>query len=119
MREDALRGARVAVHQMVLEAPGQQMEADQRPEILVAVPADDADSVFLRAAVAHHHTAWRLTRDPVSAATLESLVYALGMAARDDVLAEIRADPGFLPAARTAAGGWLAIPAHRRTSAPR
>ncbi|MGW4905457.1 XRE family transcriptional regulator [Streptomyces sp. NPDC004270] len=83
------------------------------------VAADDADSVFLRAAVAHHHTAWRLTRDPVSAATLESLVYALGMAARDDILAEIRADPGFLPAARTAAGGWLAIPAHRRTSALR
>ncbi|MFD4502793.1 XRE family transcriptional regulator [Streptomyces sp. NPDC058457] len=83
------------------------------------VAADDADSGFLRTAVAHHHTAWRLTRDPVSAATVESLVYALGMAARDDLLAEIRSDPGFLPTARTAAAGWPAIPGHRRASALR
>ncbi|MEU6194125.1 XRE family transcriptional regulator [Streptomyces sp. NPDC047061] len=83
------------------------------------VAADDADSGFLRGAVAHHHTAWRRTRDPVSAATVESLVYALGMAARDDLLAEIRSDPGFLPTARTAAAGWLAIPGHRRASALR
>ncbi|MEU0964254.1 hypothetical protein ABZ357_02010 [Streptomyces sp. NPDC005917] len=41
------------------------------------------------------------------------------MAARGDILAVIRADPGFLPTARTAAGGWLAIPGNRRTSALR
>lgn len=53
----------------------------------------------------------------MTAATLESLVYALGMAARDDVLTAIRTNPDFLPTTRAAASWWLNIPAHHRTSA--
>lgn len=81
------------------------------------VAADRSAGDFLRSAVAHHHAAWLSGRDPVTAATLESLVYALGMAARDDLLATIRSGPDILPAARTAATWWLDIPEHRRTSA--
>ncbi|MBN0048439.1 helix-turn-helix domain-containing protein [Streptomyces actuosus] len=81
------------------------------------VAADHAAGAFLRDAVAHHHAAWLSDRDPTTAATLESLVYALGMASRDDLLTAIAAEPGSLPAARTAAAWWLSIPGHRRASA--
>ncbi|GAA5706573.1 helix-turn-helix domain-containing protein [Streptomyces avermitilis] len=81
------------------------------------VAADHPAGDFLRDAVAHHHAAWLRGGDAVSAATLESLVYALGMASRDDLLAEIRAGTDVLPAARTAAARWLDIPGHRRASA--
>ncbi|MFC8364712.1 XRE family transcriptional regulator [Streptomyces griseorubiginosus] len=81
------------------------------------VAADRSTGDFLRSALAHHHGAWLTGRDPVTAATLESLVYALGMAARDDVLTTIRTNPDYLPATRAAASWWLDIPGHRRTSA--
>ncbi|MFF8930128.1 XRE family transcriptional regulator [Streptomyces longwoodensis] len=74
---------------------------------------------FLRDAVAHHHGAWLSSRDPVTAATLESLVYALGMAGRDDLLTTIRERADYFPAARTAAAWWLGIPRHHRASALR
>lgn len=83
------------------------------------VAADRSTGDFLRGAVAHHHAAWLTDRDPVTAATLESLVYALGMASRDDLLTSILTGPDFLPVARTAAAWWLDIPAHRRASALR
>lgn len=72
-----------------------------------------------RPAVAHHHAVWLSDRDPVTAATLESLVYALGMAWRDDLLTAILTRAGFLPVARTAAAWWLDIPGQRRASALR
>ncbi len=81
------------------------------------VAADRSTGDFLRSALAHHHSAWLTGRDPVTAATLESLVYALGMAARDDVLSTVRTNPDYLPATRTAAAWWLDIPDHQRTSA--
>ncbi|WP_427921517.1 XRE family transcriptional regulator [Streptomyces sp. cg40] len=83
------------------------------------VAADRAGGDFLRTAVAHHHAVWLSDRDPVTAATLESLVYALGMASRDDLLTAILDSADFLPPARTAAARWLAIPGHRRASALR
>lgn len=81
------------------------------------VAADRSTGDFLRDAVAHHHAVWLTDRDPVTAATLESLVYALGMASRDDLLATVRSGADFLPGARTAAAWWLSIPGHRRASA--
>ncbi len=81
------------------------------------VAADRSTGDFLRGAVAHHHAAWLNDRDPVTAATLESLVYALGMASRDDLLTAILTGADFLPVARTAAAWWLDIPGHRRASA--
>ncbi|WP_406124070.1 XRE family transcriptional regulator [Streptomyces sp. NBC_00989] len=81
------------------------------------VAADRSAGDFLRGAVAHHHAAWLSDRDPVTAATLESLVYALGMASRDDLLTAILTGADFLPVARTAAAWWLDIPGHRRASA--
>ncbi|MFJ9631593.1 XRE family transcriptional regulator [Streptomyces sp. NPDC101175] len=83
------------------------------------VAADRATGDFLRSAVAHHHAVWLTDRDPVTAATLESLVYALGMASRDDVLTTILTGADHLPVARTAAAWWLDIPGHRRASALR
>ncbi|WP_250399235.1 XRE family transcriptional regulator [Streptomyces cellostaticus] len=81
------------------------------------VGAEPGAGDFLRNAVAHHEAAWQDSRDPVTAATLESLVYAVGMAARDDLLAAVLTDDRSLPAARAAAAWWLGIAGHRRASA--
>jgi len=83
------------------------------------VAADRATGGFLRTAVAHHHAVWPSERDLVTAATLESLVYALGTASRDDLLTAILTGADFLPVARTAAAWWPDIPGHRRASALR
>jgi hypothetical protein len=81
------------------------------------VAAESCADGFLRDAVAHHEAAWRACRDPVTAATLESLVYAVGMAGRTDLLAAILQDDHSLPTARAAAAWWLGIAGHRRASA--
>ncbi|MFC8394585.1 XRE family transcriptional regulator [Streptomyces sp. NPDC057238] len=81
------------------------------------VGAEPGAGDFLHDAVAHHEAAWRDSRDPVTAATLESLVYAVGMSARDDLLAAVLAEDRCLPAARAAAAWWLGIAGHRRASA--
>ncbi|MGW4492396.1 XRE family transcriptional regulator [Streptomyces sp. NPDC004376] len=81
------------------------------------VDAGHATDAFLREAVALHQATWLRGRDPVTAATLVSLVYALGMGARDDLLTEVRVRPDTLPEARTAADRWLGIAGHLRASA--
>ena len=55
----------------------------------------------------------------MTAATLESLVHALGIPSRDDLLTTILTGADFLPVARTAAARWPDIPGHRRASALR
>ncbi|MFF7334966.1 XRE family transcriptional regulator [Streptomyces sp. NPDC008150] len=85
------------------------------------VAADAAETGHLRTAVAQQRAVWRRASTETSAATLMSLVYALGMASRTDVLTdvltEIRADASTLPGAREAAACWLAVPTHLRASA--
>ncbi|MFH8467895.1 XRE family transcriptional regulator [Streptomyces sp. NPDC017991] len=81
------------------------------------VGAESCAGDFLHDAVTHHEAAWQGSRDPVTAATLESLVYAVGMAARDDLLAGVLANDRSLPAARAAAAWWLGISGNRRASA--
>jgi hypothetical protein len=81
------------------------------------VGAESCAGDFLRDAIAQHEAAWRGSRDPVTAATLESLVYAVGMAARDDLLTAVLAGDRSLPAARAAAAWWLGIAGNRRASA--
>jgi hypothetical protein len=71
---------------------------------------------FWLRAIARHGDAWR-RRLPGATQTLESLVYALGMARQDRMLAMMRADPTAPDPVRAAAAWWLNIPRQVASSA--
>jgi hypothetical protein len=72
---------------------------------------------FWLTALALHVRRWRRAADTASAATLDGLVYALGMGRHDRLLARVRDDREAPPSVRSAAGWWLRHPLVIRDSA--
>jgi hypothetical protein len=73
------------------------------------VPGTSDDRFWWRA-IRRHRSRLAQDRTPMSASILGGLVYSLGQAGHQDLLAQIRDDPVMPAAARTAAHWWTGLP---------
>ena len=76
-----------------------------------------SDAAFWHTALDQHGRRWRRHHDRASAETLRALVYGLGMAHEDRLLARVRADGEAPPPVRASASWWVSHPRRIRESA--
>ena len=76
-----------------------------------------SDAAFWHKALDQHGRRWRRYHDRASAETLRGLVYGLGMAHEDGLLAQVRADTEAPPPVRASASWWVRHPRTIRESA--
>jgi hypothetical protein len=101
---------RPLVQRLILD-PGLSGEVSVAAASAIGHMGGHSDRRFWLAALDRYGMRWRRGRDPVAAAVLRQLVYALGIARADDLLERIRYDPRTPGPARRASAWWLAVPA--------